>query len=146
MTPGRRLGARAALLLLVAAACSAPSVPIDDVPPLAEITAPAMRSLLAESGQLLREAAAIFGDEVRFIGVAVKDRQNDARSFIAEFGLTGLEHYLDPDQSVPADLAGFGMPQTYFFAPGGGLVHRHTGVIDERTLALYVDDLRRLGG
>ena len=165
MVPGRRVGTLTVLLLVVAVACSPHSVSIDDVPPLTEIGPEEVSALLAGSDRpvvlhiwaswcvpcrseapLLREGAATFGDEVRFIGIAVKDGQNDARSFLAEFGLTDFEHYLDPDQSVPADLAGFGVPQTYFFAPGGELMYRHVGAIDERTLALRVDDLRRWGG
>ena len=160
----RRLpGIVLAVLVMAATACSTRSVALDEVPALEQITPAQVQSLLAESERpmvlniwaswcvpcrseaaLLRGVAAASGSEVRFVGIAVGDRHDDARAFIAEFGLTGFEHYLDPDQQVPAALSGFGVPQTYFFAAGGELVHRHAGVIDERTLAVHVDDLIRL--
>jgi hypothetical protein len=33
------------------------------------------------------------------------------------------------------------VPITFFFAPGGDLTSAHHGVIDERTLALEIDEL-----
>jgi hypothetical protein len=42
---------------------------------------------------------------------------------------------------VPATFGGFGVPLTFFFAPGGELSYLHSGVIDERTLALQIDEL-----
>lgn len=153
------------LLAVVLAACSSSSVPIEDVPDLPETTPSEVRALLAASERpvvlnvwaswcvpcrseapLLREAHAEHGDEVRFVGVAVEDAQRDARAFLAEFGLTGFEHYFDRPGAVPADLGARGVPLTFFFAPGGDLVDLHRGVIDEGALALGIDELRRLGG
>jgi hypothetical protein len=37
------------------------------------------------------------------------------------------------------------VPHKFFFAPGGELVELHFGVIDERTLALNLDELLRRG-
>ncbi len=91
---------------------------------------------------LLAEAAATFGDEVRFIGIDVRDSQAGAKAFIAEYDLA-FEHYFDRDQAVPASLGGAGVPLTYFIAPGGAVVSTHIGIIDERTLALGIDELTR---
>jgi len=152
----------AALLLaaLVAGGCSSASVPIDDVPPLPETTPEALRTLLAESERpivlniwaswcapcrseapLLRDAEARHGDRVRFIGIDVEDAQDAARAFIAEFGLHDFEHYFDRPGAIPAELEGRGVPLTYFIAPGGEIIDLHRGVIDERTLALGIDEL-----
>ena len=90
---------------------------------------------------LLRAAEAEYGDRVDFIGVAVRDSQDGARAFIGEFSLTGLEHYFDPTGAVPTSLGGRGVPITFFFAQGGELVRTHSGVIDERTLVLLIDEL-----
>ena len=92
---------------------------------------------------LLKRATKEFGDRVRFVGVNVRDSQLGARSFIAEFyrGVP-IEHLFDRSGVVPGSLGGgFGVPLTFFFEPGGGLVELHFGVIDERTLALQVDEL-----
>jgi hypothetical protein len=63
-----------------------------------------------------------------------------AREFIAEFGLT-FENLFDAPRAVPASLGGSGVPLTFFFEPGGELVHYQPGVIDERMLALQIDEL-----
>lgn len=94
---------------------------------------------------LLRAAAGRFGDRVRFVGVAVRDTAGPAGEFVAEFGLDGFEHFLDPPGAVPASLGGRGVPLTFFIRPGGEVDELHLGVIDERTLALRIDELLRAG-
>ena len=154
-----------ALLVGVAAACSSAAIPIDDVPPLPEITAADAVTLLTDSDRpvvlnvwaswcgpcrseapLLRQAAAEWGDRVRFVGVDVRDTQDGARAFIAEFGLDGLDHFFDAAGAVPAGLGAGGVPLTFFFDAGGELLHLHRGVIDEGALALQVDELIRRSG
>lgn len=94
---------------------------------------------------LLRRAQSRNGDRIRFIGINVRDTQDEARAFIAQFGLTGIEHYFNRGGTVPAYLGAVDVPHTYFFAPGGDLVFHQAGVIDERTLALQIDELLRWG-
>lgn len=151
------------VLLVLASGCSS-SVDTGDVGPLPPATPEEIRSLLAGSEQpvvlnvwaswcipcrseapLLREAHGEAGEAVRFVGIDVRDDQDAAQAFIAEFGLDEFEHYFDPQGAIPADLGGFGVPLTFFFAPGGELLETHRGVIDERTLALQIDELLRLG-
>lgn len=92
---------------------------------------------------MLSRAAATFDNRVRFVGLNVRDGPSDAGSFIAEFfPETPIEHYADASGAIPIDLGGNrGVPLTYFYAPGGELRHLHRGVIDERTLALQIDEL-----
>lgn len=90
---------------------------------------------------LLREAHAAFGDRVAFIGVAVQDTQADAAAFLDEFDLPFV-NYFDPERSLPRAWGGTGVPITYF-VDGGRVVEMHLGVIDERALALGIDELLR---
>lgn len=93
---------------------------------------------------LLDQAHAEYGDRIAFIGVDVQDSQTGAREFLAEFGLD-FDHFFDRDRSIPNHYGAFGTPVTLFFAPNGDLVQLHNGVIDERTLAIHLDELERLG-
>lgn len=116
---------------------------------LAEIERPAVVNVWASwclpcrsEAPLLDQAHARYGDRIEFIGVDVQDSQTGAKQFLAEFGLD-FEHFFDRDRSVPNHYGAFGTPVTLFFAPGGELTHLHNGVIDERTLAINIDELLR---
>jgi cytochrome c biogenesis protein CcmG, thiol:disulfide interchange protein DsbE len=151
------------LSALVAAACGGAAA-VDDVPAIPSIEPGGFRELVATSplpvvanvwaswcgpcrseAPLLRAAAAEWGDRVAFVGIDVRDTQEAGRAFIAEFGLTGLDHRFDATGAVPRDLGGVGVPLTYFFFRGGELAYLHRGVIDERTLALWLDTIAGVG-
>jgi cytochrome c biogenesis protein CcmG/thiol:disulfide interchange protein DsbE len=89
---------------------------------------------------LLQAAHAEYGDRIAFIGLDYNDSQRGARLFLDEFDLP-FPHYFDQPGDVIAELGGFGVPRTYFFATNGELVKTHNGVIDEQTLALQIDEL-----
>jgi len=92
---------------------------------------------------LLAAAAEKFAGTVNFIGLNTRDSQSDAKGFIAEF-LAGapIEHVVDRDGAVVIDLGGTsGVPLTFFVNKDGSVATVHFGVIDERTLALEIDEL-----
>lgn len=150
-------------LLLVAvlgAACAAQ--PIGDAAPPPATTSAEVRDLLAASTEpvvlnvwaswcvpcrseapLLSRASERYGDEVRMIGLNVRDAPGGAARFIAEFFPgAAIDHLADAGGTIPIELGGSrGVPLTFFFDPGGELRHLHYGVIDERTLALQIDEL-----
>jgi cytochrome c biogenesis protein CcmG/thiol:disulfide interchange protein DsbE len=155
-----RLTTLALVLLFVLVACGGSDVDISNTAELEAISADELRAELERSADpivvnvwaswcvpcrseapLLERAAR--QSSVRFIGLNVRDDQQGARTFIAEFFPNApIEHYMDAAGNVPLDLGGTrGVPLTFFFAPGGELVKLHTGVIDERTLALQIDEI-----
>ena len=144
---------------LALSACSGQRASIAG-PDLPTITPTALTKILEESQQptvvniwaswcgpcrseapLLREASRVLGGEVDFIGVAVADNQGAARAFIEEFDIT-FENYFDRNRAIPAALERSGVPITFFFDADGTLVYAHSGVIDERTLAVNIDEVR----
>lgn len=148
------------VLLLVVVACESPSGETLTGPELPTIDGEGIRAVLADldrpavvnvwaswclpcrsEAPLLAEAHRQLGDEVAFIGIDVEDARPEAREFIAEFGLE-FDHYFDLDRSVPAELGGVGVPITYFVKPGGEIIDVHSGILDEPTLALMLDELR----
>ncbi len=89
---------------------------------------------------LLTEAHRQLGNDVRFIGVATQDNQVDAEAFVAEFSMT-FENYFDRNGEVKSWIGSLGLPTTFFVAPGGEVVSTVFGIIDERSLALEIDEL-----
>ena len=157
-----RLAALVVVIALFAAACSSSSAPVEGIDPPTPITSEDMQTLLAGSTEpivlnvwaswctpcrseapLLSKAAIEFADDVRFVGLDVKDTPDNAVSFIAEFYPDApIDHYADESGTIPTDLGGtLGVPLTFFYRPGGELSYMHIGVIDERTLALQIDEL-----
>lgn len=158
----RRVTHFAAVLALVAAACAGSNVDISAIGELPVATPDDIQTLLASGDRpvvlnvwaswcipcrseapLLDRAANRFDAEIRFVGVNVRDSQRDARAFIAEFLADApIEHFFDRDGDVPIALGGNrGVPLTFFYGRDGTLVELHRGVIDERTLALQIDEL-----
>ncbi len=156
----RRLTLALTLALLVAA-CAGSNVDISAIPELPPTGTAELEALLAESeipvvvnvwaswcvpcrseGPLLATAATT-SPGVQFVGLNVRDDQAGARAFIAEFFPDApIDHLFDAAGGIPVDLGGSrGVPLTFFYAPGGELVELHTGVIDERTLALQIDEI-----
>lgn len=147
-------------VLVVATACAAPNPSsAEDLPSIdavafdavvADLGRPAVVNIWASwchpcrsEAPLLSAAHDQFGDRVAFIGVDVQDNQADAKEFIAEFGLD-IPHYFDRNRAIPNHYGVIGTPVTLFFDQDGVLVGTHLGVIDERALALGIDEL--LGG
>ena len=158
---------RSLVLMLILVACggasaAAPDVPGDrtDLPAttaaefeahLADIDRPAVVNVWASwclpcraEAPLLNQAFEQYGEQIEFIGVDVQDNQTDAKAFLAEFGLE-FDHFFDRDREVVNFYAGIGTPVTFFFAPNGELFKTHSGILDERTLALNIDELLKLG-
>jgi cytochrome c biogenesis protein CcmG/thiol:disulfide interchange protein DsbE len=148
---------------LLMAACSVDSgASIADIPELPAASTDTVTNRLLESAKpvvvnvwaswcipcrseapLLNQAARELSDQVDFVMLNVRDSQTGARGFIAEFyGDTPFEYGFDREGNIPIELGGNrGVPLTFFYAAGGELVRLHTGVIDERTLALEIDEI-----
>jgi thiol-disulfide isomerase/thioredoxin len=153
-------------VMLVATACGA-DVDTSSIPDLAEVTTADVVATIEEGGKpavvnvwaswcgpcrseapLLAAASAEYRTTVDFIGLNVRDSSEDAKGFIAIFFSDALIHHVaDADGSVVADLGGTtGVPLTFFVHADGTVAKIHFGVIDERTLALEVDELVRASG
>jgi cytochrome c biogenesis protein CcmG/thiol:disulfide interchange protein DsbE len=162
LAPVLRRRATIAALVTFLAACSGSDVDVTDVPELPVASVEQIQELLATSetpivlnvwaswcipcrseAPLLAEAAKRFDDSVRFVGLDVRDSQDDARAFLAEFFAGApIEHFFDRPGDIPVELGGSrAVPLTFFYAAEGALVDVHTGVLDERTLAIGIDEI-----
>ena len=155
---------RSLVLALIVVACGTAvgettGAPVDDLPVttadefqshLTALDRPAVVNIWASwclpcraEAPLLNQAFEKYGSEIEFIGVDVQDNQTDSKAFLAEFGLD-FDHFFDKTREIPNHYAGIGTPITFFFGPGGELITTHNGVVDERTLALNIDELLNL--
>jgi cytochrome c biogenesis protein CcmG/thiol:disulfide interchange protein DsbE len=77
------------------------------------------------------------GDRVRFLGVNTQDTPQRATELVADTGVT-YDLVRDPDGELFRAFEVFGMPSTFYVAPDGTIVGRHTGLLTREAL---VDDL-----
>ncbi len=148
--------------VLIVSACSKPISPeAAALPDLPAIDADGLAAYLATSevpvvvnlwaswcgpcrseAPLLVAASQRYGDTVQFYLVNVNDTQQAAKGFIAEYLLDGdFEFGFDPRSTTRrmANIAN-ALPGSAVFAPGGERITSRAGIIDERTLALMIDE------
>ena len=82
---------------------------------------------------------------VEFIGLNVRDSDANARVFMAKYlSDADMVHLSDASGRIPIDLGGgSGVPMTFFYAADGTLAATHRGIIDEPTLARFLDEIDR---
>ncbi len=93
---------------------------------------------------VLRKTHEKYGDQVRFIGVAVDDTAAGAFDFMESYGIS-FENYLADGSPMMAEYRAFGIPFTVFTDTAGEVLYVHRGIIDEGILSLWTDELSRLG-
>jgi hypothetical protein len=55
-----------------------------------------------------------------------------------------MTHYEDKSGAVTFELGGGrGLPVTFFYDASGEVVQIHRGILDEPTLAFYLDEIKR---
>ncbi len=79
------------------------------------------------------------GDQVRFFGLAVNDRPEDAKNIVEQTGIT-----YDWGRDVNGDVANtagvLNMPTTLFIDADGTIVERHTGALDAGELRKLIEE------
>ncbi|MDA2979283.1 MAG: redoxin family protein [Actinomycetota bacterium] len=157
----RRAGATLLLIALAASACS-PTFdgPLPDAPTpvsqtefdgLVAAGAPAVVNVWASwclpcrSEAPLIATGSLVHPNVEFIGLNVRDSDANARVFMAKYlSDADMVHLSDASGRIPIDLGGgSGVPMTFFYAADGTLAATHRGIIDEPTLARFLDEIDR---
>jgi cytochrome c biogenesis protein CcmG/thiol:disulfide interchange protein DsbE len=93
--------------------------------------------------RLLEESWQRYKDQgVVFLGVDIQDREEDARRFIQEFGITYLNGR-DPKNRIAIDYGVYGIPETFFIDPEGRIAYKHIGALDWETILVKLGDAAR---
>jgi cytochrome c biogenesis protein CcmG/thiol:disulfide interchange protein DsbE len=87
----------------------------------------------AEAGVLERAWRRAGRRDVLFVGLDTQDAREDARDFIAQFGLS-FPHVRDPTNATPRDWGVTGLPETYFVSAAGSVVGHVIGTVDAAQL------------
>ena len=82
------------------------------------------------------------GKAVVFVGVNTQDKEEDAKAFMKEFGITYLN---GPDRNgnIAVDYGVWGIPQTFFIDPQGRITYKHAGELKAAIVAAKLDEAMR---
>jgi cytochrome c biogenesis protein CcmG, thiol:disulfide interchange protein DsbE len=87
----------------------------------------------AEAKVLERNWKAQHDKDVLFVGLDAQDAREDARDFIAQFGLT-FPHVRDSGNDTQRAWGVTGLPETYFIGADGRVVGHVIGTVDDQQL------------
>jgi cytochrome c biogenesis protein CcmG/thiol:disulfide interchange protein DsbE len=79
---------------------------------------------------------------VVFLGIDLQDKEEDARAFIKEFGITYLNGR-DASGKIAIDYEVWGIPVTVFIDGGGGITYKHAGEIGAQAITEKLDKALR---
>ncbi len=76
---------------------------------------------------------------VVFIGVNIQDKEEDARAFMKEFGVT---YFNGPDAGgkIAIDYGVWGIPETFFLDPQGRITYKHAGEVKPPLIEAKLDE------
>lgn len=84
-------------------------------------------------------ALALLAEEIPIMGIAYKDRPEDSRKFLADYGNPFAAIGIDRDGDAGMKWGVYGVPETFLVSADGTILLRHAGPIDRRVL----DDILR---
>jgi cytochrome c biogenesis protein CcmG/thiol:disulfide interchange protein DsbE len=76
---------------------------------------------------------------VVFLGVNIQDKEEDARAFLEEFGITYLNGR-DSTGKIAIDYGVWGIPETFFLDPQGRITYKHAGELRVPVITTKLDE------
>ena len=74
------------------------------------------------------------------LGIDIQDKEEPARKFLAQFGLT-FPNAPDPLGRVSVDYGVYGVPETFFIDRTGRVRWKHVGAIPDQVLQERIETL-----
>ena len=79
---------------------------------------------------------------VVFVGVNIQDKENDARHFLKEYGITYLNGR-DATGRIAIDYGVWGIPETFFLDAQSRITYKHAGELREPIIAAKLEEALR---
>ena len=76
---------------------------------------------------------------VVFLGVNIQDKEEDARAFLKEFGITYFNGW-DSSGKIAIDYGVWGIPETFFLDPKGKITYKHAGELRVPVITAKLDE------
>ena len=80
--------------------------------------------------------------DVVFLGVAIQDTEENARTFVKEFAVT-YPQGMDSSGRIAVDYGVWGIPETFFIDAEGRITYKHVGGISPAIIIAKVGEARR---
>ena len=80
--------------------------------------------------------------EVVFLGVNMQDREDAAREFLREFGIT-YANGLDGGNRIAIDYGVWGIPETFILDRTGRITYKHVGALGGETIHAKLEEALR---
>ncbi|MFQ5851216.1 MAG: TlpA family protein disulfide reductase [Candidatus Binatia bacterium] len=81
-------------------------------------------------------------EEIVFLGINIQDNEEDALSFLKEFGVT-YPNGRDGLGKVSIEYGVWGIPETFFIDPQGRITYKHVGALGSAIIGAKLDEARR---
>jgi cytochrome c biogenesis protein CcmG/thiol:disulfide interchange protein DsbE len=79
---------------------------------------------------------------VVFVGVNIQDKEESARAFLEEFGIT-YPNGLDRGARIAINYGVWGLPETFFIDRDGRITYKHVGALGWETITSKIEDAVR---
>jgi cytochrome c biogenesis protein CcmG/thiol:disulfide interchange protein DsbE len=80
--------------------------------------------------------------DVVFVGVDIQDKEEDAREFLREFGIT-YPNARDASGQAAIEYGVWGIPETFVIDRDGRITYKHVGALGWATITARLDDALR---
>lgn len=79
---------------------------------------------------------------VVFVGVNIQDKEESAREFLAEFGIT-YPNGIDRGARIAIEYGVWGLPETFFIDRDGRITYKHVGSLGWQTITTKLEEATR---